>query len=118
MKSFNVIDEHMAKKRKPAKAKGLTGRILPRDIIALITGQRNNNEKIFMEEPAELIQAISKYSREPSTQHRDNLIEEMADTLIILECLCDFYSIKPDEVYKQLEAKMRRNLLRVEAKHD
>ena len=41
--------------------------------------------RIAMEECAELIQAISKRLRYPKDKKRDNLIEEMADVLIVLK---------------------------------
>ncbi len=61
---------------------------------------------ICMEECAELIQAISKMKR--GKDNRDNLIEEMADVLIVLTQLRFIYNVGDEELTKWLHAKQDR----------
>jgi len=64
--------------------------------------------QIAMEECAELIQAISKIVRKPCTKTRDNLIEEMADVILMMEQLLRMYDIKKDEVEELMYKKLDR----------
>jgi NTP pyrophosphatase (non-canonical NTP hydrolase) len=76
---------------------------------------------ICMEEPAELIQAISKMRRlsakdvsEPiGIERRRNLVEEIADVSIILTELMIIYGIKPHEVQTWIEGKQIRSKERI-----
>lgn len=76
---------------------------------------------ICMEEPAELIQAISKMRRlsakdasEPiGIERRHNLAEEIADVSIILAELMIIYGIKPHEVQGWVECKQTRSKARI-----
>ena len=61
---------------------------------------------ICMEECAELIQAISKMKR--GKDNRDNLIEEMADVLIVLSQLRVIYGVTDDEIIEWLDGKQDR----------
>ena len=61
---------------------------------------------ICMEECAELIQAISKMKR--GNDNRDNLIEEMADVLIVLSQLRVIYGVTDDEIIEWLDGKQDR----------
>lgn len=77
---------------------------------------------ICMEEPAELIQAISKMRRlsakdasEPiGIERRRNLVEEIADVSIILTELMIIYGIKPHEVQTWIESKQIRSKARIQ----
>ena len=60
---------------------------------------------VAMEECAELIQAISKMQRKGSL---NNLIEEMADVLIMIEQLKMMFCIKNSVVEKVVDAKIER----------
>lgn len=79
-----------------------------------------NNEKlqsfVAIEELAELQQAISKYQREPTIFNIDNIAEEIADVYIILEELKHLFPIYEDEIEKQIDYKIKRELKRIEDK--
>lgn len=64
---------------------------------------------VCMEEPAELIQAISKVERYPEDSTRmQDLIEEMADVTICLEYLKLIYNIRQEELDEWINRKVKR----------
>ena len=64
---------------------------------------------IAMEECSELIQAISKCKRYGFVdKHRDNLIEEIADVLIIINELQLIYDISNDDIENIKKYKIDR----------
>ena len=64
---------------------------------------------VCMEEPAELIQAISKVERYPEDSTRmQDLIEEMADVTICLEYLKLIYNIRQEEIDGWINRKVKR----------
>lgn len=64
---------------------------------------------VCMEEPAELIQAISKAERYPNDEKRtDELIEEIADVLICIEYLKMIYDIDQSNVEMWINRKLKR----------
>ena len=68
---------------------------------------KNTNSFIFIEELAELIQAISK--KERKIEDADYmLIEEIADVEIILELLKKRWNIKEEMIEKAKEIKLER----------
>lgn len=74
---------------------------------------------ICMEEPAELIQAISKMERddtpvdiEINKMRRYNVKEEIADTIICLATLLQIYNIQEPDIQKIIEKKQRRQKTR------
>lgn len=77
---------------------------------------------VAMEELAELQKAISKLVRNPeeSTKPlefkglRHNLIEEMADVLICMDQLIEFYKVKHYEIQDTIRAKQERQAKRLE----
>lgn len=68
---------------------------------------------VCMEECAELIQAISKKLRDP-TSHNDHLSEEMADVTICLNLLKLMYGITDKEIHNRMVAKTLRLSKRIE----
>ena len=68
---------------------------------------------VCMEECAELIQAISKKLRDP-TSPNDHLAEEMADVIICLNLLKLMYGIKDKDIRDFVEAKTLRQAERME----
>ncbi|AUN19072.1 hypothetical protein B2H91_10690 [Clostridium botulinum] len=77
-----------------------------------------NNEQlqsfVAIEELAELQQAISKYQREPTIFNVDHIAEEIADVYIILEELKHLFPIYEEEIEKQIDYKIKRELKRIE----
>lgn len=64
---------------------------------------------VCMEEPAELIQAVSKVERYPEDSTRmQDLIEEMADVTICLEYLMLIYNIRQEELDEWINRKVKR----------
>lgn len=77
---------------------------------------------VAMEELSEMQKAISKLVRNPeeSTKPlefkglRHNLIEEMADVLICMDQLIEFYKVKHYEIQDTIRAKHERQAKRLE----
>lgn len=77
---------------------------------------------VAMEELAELQKAISKLVRNPEEKTkplefkglRNNLIEEMADVLICMDQLIEYYQIQGIEIQDAIQAKQERQAKRLE----
>lgn len=77
---------------------------------------------VAMEELSELQKAISKLVRNPKERTkplefkglRHNLIEEMADALICMDQLIEFYKIDRSEIQELIQAKQERQAKRLE----
>lgn len=67
----------------------------------------NIQHVVWMEELAELQQAISKGLR--GKLNRDNLIEETADVIICLTQLCEKHGITAEELQSMINKKHKRN---------
>lgn len=69
----------------------------------------NQQLMVCMEEPAELIQAISKVGRYPDEVDRiENVVEEIADVSICIEYLKMIYNINQSEVDEMISQKINR----------
>ena len=77
---------------------------------------------VAMEELSELQKAISKLVRNPEEKTkplefkglRHNLIEEMADVIICMDQLKEFYQIERPEILELIQAKQARQRRRLE----
>lgn len=77
---------------------------------------------VAMEELSELQKAISKLVRNPEEKTkplefkglRNNLIEEMADVLICMDQLIEYYQIQGIEIQDTIQAKQERQAKRLE----
>lgn len=77
---------------------------------------------VAMEELAELQKAISKLVRNPEEKTKplefkglkNNLTEEMADVLICMDQLIEFYHIQRLEIQELIQAKQERQAKRLE----
>lgn len=89
------------------------------------TMDRYGNERqslVAMEELAELQKAISKLVRNPEEKTkplefkglRHNLIEEMADVIICMDQLINFYKIDRSDIQDTIRAKQERQAKRLE----
>ena len=78
---------------------------------------KDNSMVIAMEELAELQQAISKMIRygNNSTFNRDNLEEEIADVMICLEWVKEYYNLSEERIKDWYVMKQERILARMEA---
>ena len=81
----------------------------------IATYGKNEQSRVAMEELAELIRAINKYHRAKTDEHRQNLIEEMADVYIMLHQISIMYDIDGEEVAAVIEDKVWRLRERLEA---
>ena len=77
---------------------------------------------VHCEECAELIQAISKMRRVKDAGKDDseayyNLVEEMADVLVVLEQLQEMYDIPNTEIQSMVFKKCRRQEARIHDAH-
>ena len=77
---------------------------------------------VHCEECAELIQAISKMRRVRDAGKDDgeayfNLVEEMADVLVVLEQLQEMYDIPNTEIQSMVFKKCRRQEARIHDAH-
>ncbi len=85
-----------------------------KDLASSIKINGEQKKKIIcMEEPAELIQAVSKDIR--GRLDRDNLVEEMADVMICLEMLKIMHHVKDEELQKWIDHKIDRQMERDKA---
>ena len=94
------------------------GRKRRREMMEHIVGSRGAEimSVIAMEEPAELIQAVSKVLRYGCDgTYRDSLAEEMADVRIILGELSIMYGIRDEEIEHIMERKLQREMARIAA---
>ena len=70
---------------------------------------KENQLTVCMEEPAELVQAISKMRRYGSTgKNKDHLCEEIADTLIAAQTLMEIYEIDKKDINEWIKKKEER----------
>lgn len=77
---------------------------------------------VAMEELSELQKAISKLVRNPEERTKplefkglkNNLIEEMADVLICMDQLIEYYQIERHEIQELIQAKQERQAKRLE----
>lgn len=77
---------------------------------------------VAMEELSELQKAISKLVRNPEEKTkplefkglRHNLIEEMADVIICMDQLIEYYQIERPEIQELIQAKQERQRRRLE----
>ena len=76
---------------------------------------------VAMEELSELQKAISKLVRNPEERTKplefkglkNNLIEEMADVLICMDQLIEYYQIERPEIQELIQAKQERQAKRL-----
>ena len=81
-----------------------------------------NQSLVAMEELSELQKAVSKLVRNPEEKTnslkfeelRNNLIEEMADVLICMDQLIEYYQIERHEIQELIQAKQERQAKRLE----
>lgn len=81
-----------------------------------------NQSLVAMEELSELQKAVSKLVRYPEERTkpfdfkglRNNLIEEMADVLICMDQLIEYYQIERPEIQELIQAKQERQAKRLE----
>lgn len=68
-----------------------------------------NTPMIIVEELSELIKAISKLER-GKLNYKDNLIEEMADVMLVMDWIKSRYNISSDDILPIYQKKLERQL--------
>lgn len=81
--------------------------------------QHYGKSKQKMQAVQELSELILVLAQRPDqkgnrTQYIDNLIDEMADSLVMIEQLRQLYEINPLEIESRITAKLNRQLQRIE----
>lgn len=80
-----------------------------------------------IEECSELILAIRKYQRMMESSNinkneclklKNHIIEEMSDVFCMIEQLKNIVPVKDDEIEKEIELKVKRQLKRIEEEKD
>lgn len=75
----------------------------------LVDTFKDKQKLLMIEEPAELIQAITKASRNGATEYDvDHLAEEIADTYAVIEQLKYMYNIDDKQIQKWIDYKRER----------
>lgn len=75
----------------------------------LVDTFKDKQKLLMIEEPAELIQAITKVSRNGATEYDvDHLAEEIADTYAVIEQLKYMYNIDDKQIQKWIDYKRER----------
>lgn len=91
---------------------------IPNQSYMIDTYGDNAQSRLAMEECAELIQAINKMSRlnkgyKDYKSAKDNLTEEIADVLIMIEQLKIMYNITDDDIQHWIDYKHERQIKRL-----
>lgn len=84
-------------------------------IDALLKAKSDTVSKVIvMEECSELIKEVSKSVR--NVDNKKELTEEMVDVIISIQMLMRMCVVSQDELDREYNKKMKRNLLRIEDK--
>lgn len=88
---------------------------IPNQQYMIDTYGDNAQSRLAMEECAELIQAVNKMSRlnrgyKDYNSAKSNLIEEIADALIMIEQLKIMYNITDDDIQHWIDYKCERQI--------
>ncbi|MGL5962660.1 MAG: hypothetical protein ACRCZ0_12030 [Cetobacterium sp.] len=78
----------------------------------LSTKTREVNLLMVIEELAELQIALTRFERGRGS--KSDIIEEMADCMIVIGMLKSLYDVDDEELREEAERKMKRNLKRIE----
>lgn len=73
----------------------------------------NNQLVQLMEESSELIMAASKYIREPSIEHKENITEEIADVVVMIEQIKHLLNIYDSDIEDYAKDKVSRQFTRI-----
>lgn len=91
---------------------------IPNQDYMIVNYGQAEQSRLAMEECAELIQAINKMSRlnrgyKDYNSAKDNLTEEIADVLIMIEQLKIMYNITDDDIQHWIDYKHERQIKRL-----
>ena len=80
---------------------------------AIETYGEREQSAVAMEECGELIRAVNKMHRDPSVNHHNELIGEIADVLIMIEQLKIIYDLSPADIERMRALKITRLVKRL-----
>jgi len=69
-----------------------------------------NQQRMVIEECAELQKAVCKLFREDTLAHRDNFLEELVDVIVVIEQMLLVERLPMDEVNEMAKIKLERAL--------
>ena len=69
-----------------------------------------NQQRMVIEECAELQKAVCKLFREDTLAHRDNFLEELVDVIVVIEQMLLVERLPMDEVNEMARIKLERAL--------
>ena len=76
----------------------------------------SHQKRKFVEEGAELFEAITEMQCSPSRKNLEHIIEEMADTYVVWRQFAEYYNIEIDEILTVAKAKAERTIARIKDK--
>lgn len=75
-----------------------------------------HQKRKFVEEGAELFEAITEMQCSPSQKNLEHIIEEMADTYVIWRQFAEYYNIEIEEILTVAKRKAERTIARMQEK--
>lgn len=83
--------------------------------VALISQHYGLENQIIQtsEEVGELLQAMSKYKRDPSEIHQNAIATEVADVYIMLKQIVQLVGLSDEKIHSLIETKLNRQLERI-----
>ena len=76
----------------------------------------SHQKRKFVEEGAELFEAITEMQCSPSRKNLEHIIEEMADTYVVWRQFAEYYNIEIEEILTVAKAKAERTIARIKDK--
>lgn len=76
----------------------------------------SHQKRKFVEEGAELFEAITEMQVAPSRKNLEHVIEEMADTFVVWRQFAEYYNIEIEEILTVAKAKAERTIARIKDK--
>lgn len=76
----------------------------------------SHQKRKFVEEGAELFEAITEMQCSPSRKNLEHIIEEMADTYVVWRQFAEYYNIEIEEILTVAKAKAERTIARMQEK--
>ena len=76
----------------------------------------SHQKRKFVEEGAELFEAITEMQCSPSRKNLEHVIEEMADTFVVWRQFAEYYNIEIEEILTVAKAKAERTIARIKDK--
>lgn len=76
----------------------------------------SHQKRKFVEEGAELFEAITEMQCSPSRKNLEHIIEEMADTFVVWRQFIEYYNLDIAEIMTVAKRKAERTIARMQEK--